>query len=199
MANADDNEAGPAANGKAEGSPPNATGGKRERSETPYPYFGLGRGIEIVEAVRRAGGNEASSVDVMRELGVVKTTDRVWGYGIPAAQYFGLIERVGRGDEGRIKLTDLAMRIVLPGTPDEGRLSDALRDARSARSVAEKHGDQNVASGALLWEKLRLAQRSEVSPAELRQAVDTVRAANITLTSLPRGIMIEAERWLSER
>ena len=101
----------------------NGTAGAKVRSETPYPYYSLTKGIAVVEAIRRAGGSEAFSSDVMKEMGVTKTTDRVWAYGIPSASQFGLIERVGRGDEGRIKLTDLATRIVLPATPEEARLA----------------------------------------------------------------------------
>ena len=93
-----------------------ANGAKKERSGTAYPYFGLSKAIEIVEAVRKAGGNEASSADIRQVLGGIKTTDRMWAYGIPAAVQFGLVERVGRGEEGRIKLTDLAIRLALPGS-----------------------------------------------------------------------------------
>lgn len=95
--------------------------GKAARSETKYPYYSLTKMIEFVTAVRRAGGSEAPDSDVMRELNLSQKTERLWGYGVPAATYFGLIERVGRGDEGRIKLTELANRIALPGTPEEAR------------------------------------------------------------------------------
>src|SRR5580658_4718164 len=84
-------------------------GGKArtERSETQYPFFGLANAIDVVKAVQRAGGKEAPNADVMREMNVLKTTDRLWAYGIPGANYFGLIERIGRGEAGRIKLTEL--------------------------------------------------------------------------------------------
>src|SRR2546425_8196090 len=87
-----------------------AVGSERVRSETKYPYYGLSKMIEFIGAVRRAGGSEAADADVLRELGLNAKTDRLWAYGIPAATYFGLIERTGRGDDGRIKLTDLANR-----------------------------------------------------------------------------------------
>jgi hypothetical protein len=94
---------------------------RTERSETQYPFFGLANAIEVVKAVQRAGGKEAPNADIMREMGVSKTTDRLWAYGIPGASYFGLIERIGRGEAGRIKLTDLGLQIALPGTPTEER------------------------------------------------------------------------------
>lgn len=92
------------------------------RSGTSYPYYGLKKAIEILAAVRRAGGNApAPKADVLREMGIAKETDRGWAYGIPAATQFGLIERVGRGDEGQIKLTELGIRIALPQSDDELR------------------------------------------------------------------------------
>jgi hypothetical protein len=99
--------------------PSNGSRERTERSETSYPYFGLSHALAVLTAVRKAGGTDALSSDVMRELGIPKTTDRKWAYGVPAAVYFGLIERVGRGENGRIKATELGLRVALPGTPAE--------------------------------------------------------------------------------
>jgi hypothetical protein len=97
----------------------------KARSETAYPYFGLGRVAEIVKAVQRAGGNEAPAAAVFKELGLTKPTERLWAYGIPASSLFGLIEKTGRGDDARLKLTPLGLRLALPGTPDEERRTKA--------------------------------------------------------------------------
>lgn len=125
-----------------------AGGGKTPRSETQYPYFGMQTGIDIVEAVRRAGGNDGANADVMREMGVTKTTDRKWAYGIPAAIQFGLVERVGRGDDGRIKLTELAMRIALPATPEERQVAivAAFRQPDLYAKLLEKHAGHPLPS-----------------------------------------------------
>jgi hypothetical protein len=107
------------------GQEPEKIGAAKIRSETAYPFFGLGKVLEIVRAVQRAGGNEpAPAADVLTELNVQKT-DRTWAYGIPAAGLFGVIERVGRGDDAKIKLTELGLRLALPGTPEEERASKA--------------------------------------------------------------------------
>ena len=103
---------------KTEAGAPN---GGKARSETSYPYYGLAKAIEIVGAVRRAGGNEAPNAAVMQEMNVGKSADRQWAYGVPAAMQFGLIERVGRGGEGRLKLTEMATRIALPANTEEER------------------------------------------------------------------------------
>lgn len=97
-------------------------GGGKTRSETSYPYYGLAKVIDVVKAVQRAGGNTpAPATDVMREMNVTNKNDRQWAYGIPAAIMFGVIERIGRGDDAKIKLTALGLRIALPGTSDEER------------------------------------------------------------------------------
>ena len=108
---------GPASERPAEG----AGAAVKARSETPYPYYGLSHAIEMVQAVRRAGGKEAPSAAVMKELNIAKNTDRLWGYGVPSATQYGLIERIGRGDAGRIKVTDLALRVTNPVSAEAGR------------------------------------------------------------------------------
>lgn len=99
--------------------------GGKIRSETPYPYFGLSKVIEIVKAVQLVAGNApAPAAALLAELKVTKT-DRLWAYGIPAATYFGLVERIGRGDDAQVKLTELGRRIALPGPPDEEHATKA--------------------------------------------------------------------------
>jgi len=116
-----DNTAGKEGDAGKENGAPETSGTGKVRSETTYPYFGLSKVIDIVQAVRRAGGNDAApAADVLRELNCTKN-DRIWAYGIPAGIYFGVIERIGRGDDARVKLTALGLRIALPGTDDEAR------------------------------------------------------------------------------
>jgi len=94
----------------------------KSRSGTAYPYFGLPTALRIVDAIRGAGGDEAANADVLTALQVTKN-DRVWAYGVPAAIQFGLVERVGRGDIGRVRITELAKRIALPTNTEEKRVA----------------------------------------------------------------------------
>jgi hypothetical protein len=97
----------------------------KSRSETSYPYYGLSKVIDIAKAVQRVAGNApAPAAALLAELEVTKT-DRLWAYGIPAATQFGVVERIGRGDDAQVKLTELGRRIALPGTPDEERATKA--------------------------------------------------------------------------
>jgi hypothetical protein len=96
-------------------------GGGKARSETPYPYYGLSHAMEMVQAIRKTGGKDASLDTVMKEMGIAKSTDRRWAYGVPSAVLYGLVERVGRGETGRLKVTDLALRLTNPVSPEAGR------------------------------------------------------------------------------
>lgn len=98
-------------------------GSSKARSQTQYPFYGLTTVKLIVDAVRAAGGNDAAQAsDILRQLGTsVSKTDRLWAYGIPAAILFSVVEREGRGDDARYKLTELGRRLALPGTPEEER------------------------------------------------------------------------------
>ncbi|HEY3806083.1 MAG TPA: hypothetical protein VGL61_25950 [Kofleriaceae bacterium] len=103
--------------------------------------------VEIIKAVQRAGGNDASAEDVLRELNVGKT-DRLWAYGIPAAILFGLVERNGRGDHARLSLTPLGMRLALPGLQDEERATKAavFRTPELYAKLLEKFANHPVPS-----------------------------------------------------
>lgn len=119
----------------------------KARSETPYPYFGLLKVMDIVRAVQRAGGNEAApATAVQKELGLTKTTDRVWAYGIPSTILFGLIERTGRGDDAQLNLTLLGRCLALPGTPDEERRTKAaaIRTPELYQGLLEKFAGHPV-------------------------------------------------------
>jgi hypothetical protein len=132
----------------SDGEQQKANGGTKSRSGTPYPYFGLTTAISIVQAVRRAGGSEAPNSAVMEEMGVKKVADRAWAYGVPAAMYFGLVERIGRGDDGRLKLTELATRIALPATPEEARAAKvaAFREPELYAKLLERFAGHPVPS-----------------------------------------------------
>jgi hypothetical protein len=102
-------------------SPERHEGNGKARSETAYPYYGLSHAIEMVQAIRKTGGKDASLDAVMKEMGIPKPTDRRWAYGVPSAVLYGLVERIGRGETGRLKVTELALRLTNPASPEAGR------------------------------------------------------------------------------
>jgi hypothetical protein len=170
------------------------------RSEIAYPYYGLGRAIDVVQAIRRAGGNDAMNVEVMRELGVAKTSDRVWAYGIPAAIQFGLVERIGRGDEGRLKLTELAGRIVLPSHPEEERVAKIaacktpdlyakLIERFAGHPIPSKEGLKN-----LLYREFKIVE--SMAPLAADAFLESIRVAD--LVTADGGLLTEGPRTAAE-
>ncbi|MBK7581133.1 MAG: hypothetical protein IPI67_13075 [Myxococcales bacterium] len=95
--------------------------GRKARSQTTYPYYGLQEAIRFGEAVQRAGGNEASEDDIRSQLGLTSKTSRGWSYRLSNAREFGLIERSGRASEARIRVTPLFKRYSMPENEAEKR------------------------------------------------------------------------------
>jgi tetratricopeptide (TPR) repeat protein len=98
-----------------------------------------------------------------------------------------------RGDRGRA-LALLRRADILDAMR---RTGEALEDARTARRVAEQVNNKDVVLGALVLEKLRLAQQGDVPPSALRLVLDEARASNVTLRMLTQSLVMEAEQWLS--
>ncbi len=180
---------------------PSSNGKERtERSETPYPFFGLGYAIDVLQAVRRAGGTEAASAFVMRELGVAKTTERKWAYGIPAAAHFGLIERVGRGEAGRIRLTELGRRVALPGTDEEARAARvaAFKTPELYVKLLERFGGAQVPTKEGLRNVLQRDYKivESMAPVAADAFLDSLKEAGLITAN--NTILTESARGPSE-
>ncbi len=96
-------------------------GGESTRSGMTYPFYGIAEGLRFADAVRRAGGNEASDNEVLAALSLTSLVSRAWSYRLSTAREFGLVERAGRGDKARIRVTDLYLLYAQPGSDDEKR------------------------------------------------------------------------------
>jgi hypothetical protein len=93
-------------------------GGERERSGTRYPFYDLAGAEVFVKAVEECGGNEVLEDDLLKHLGVSRTT-KSWIYRLSTAREFGLVERKGQKSDARLMITDLGKRILRPGDDDE--------------------------------------------------------------------------------
>lgn len=119
------------------------------RSENPTPQASLTKVIEFVKIVRKAAGNaDAPAADVMKEMGITVKTTRAWSFTVPAASQFGLIERIGRGEDAKFRITELAKRIVQPVSADEERAAKmaALRTPLVYQKLLEKYAGCEVPS-----------------------------------------------------
>jgi hypothetical protein len=89
------------------------------RSSVPYAGFPLPEGLRVAEAIQKAGGREATEPEVMAVMGLSSIQSHAWSYRISTAKEFGLIERVGRSDEAKLRVTDLFMMYAHPGSESE--------------------------------------------------------------------------------
>ena len=111
-----------------------------------YPYIPLDKAVERVEQIHRAGGT--------RQTLPPETFYEVWDLGsqssgarqtMAALNHFGLVEYLGRGEDRKVKLSDLARKIVLDlrsGSPERIK---ALQEAALApaihKELHERFGD----------------------------------------------------------
>lgn len=110
-----------------------------------YPYIDLEKAVKRAEQVRDAGATRTTLPP--------ETFYKIWGLGamssgarqtMAALNHFGLVDYVGRGEDRKVKLSDLAVRIVLDKQPDSSERLTALRVAALSPSIHnelyEKYG-----------------------------------------------------------
>ena len=107
-----------------------ASQSKRNRTRSPsYPYLDLPGALEKAAALWHAEGRHATSVSVaMQHWGYKEESST--GYSCVAAlKKFGLVEQEGMGETRQMRLSDLALRILLDGDPQSAERRTALREA----------------------------------------------------------------------
>lgn len=110
-----------------------------------YPFIALDKALERLEAVNKAGG--------ARQALPPETFYKIWDIGpqssssrqtMAALNHFGLVEYIGRGDDRKVKLTPLALRIVLDRQPTSLERREAIREAALTppihKDLFEKYG-----------------------------------------------------------
>jgi hypothetical protein len=99
----------------------------RKRARSPsYPSIDLGRAVERAQAVYDNEGKYEAPVDsIIRGWGYKSKGGRALRQ-VAALKKFGLLDEQGNQDQRRLKLTDLALDILTPGSP---RRLDALQTA----------------------------------------------------------------------
>lgn len=103
---------------------------KRSRTRSPaYPYIALPNALEKAAVLWRVEGRHAAAVNVAMQHWGYKE-DSSTGYSCVAAlKKFGLVDHEGMGDTRQVKLSDLALTILLDKDPDSDERRDALRTA----------------------------------------------------------------------
>ena len=104
--------------------------GKRSRTRSPaYPYIALPNALEKAAVLWQVEGRHAAAVNVAMQHWGYKE-DSSTGYSCVAAlKKFGLVDHEGMGDTRQVRLSDLALTILLDKDPDSDERRDALRAA----------------------------------------------------------------------
>jgi len=95
-----------------------------------YPYIDLGKAIEKAMAINDAGASRTALPP--------ETFYKIWNLGaqssgarqtMAALNHFGLVEYLGRGDDRKVKLSELALRIVHDKRPESTERLSAIQEA----------------------------------------------------------------------
>ncbi len=103
---------------------------KRNRTRSPaYPYIPLPSALEKAAVLWQVEGRHPAAVNVAMQHWGYKE-DSSTGYSCVAAlKKFGLVDHEGMGDTRQVRLSGLALSILLDKNPDSPERRDALRAA----------------------------------------------------------------------
>src|SRR5438067_1840134 len=98
------------------------SGVKKAKIRSPsYPYISLGEAIEKAKVVWDHAKRTVIRGEIVASYWGYKATSSGWRMAIAAMKNYGLLESVGSKKSGEVRLTDLAMQIILDvreGSPD---------------------------------------------------------------------------------
>jgi hypothetical protein len=158
----------------------------------PYPYVGLGKALSKAEQLYGAVRHHAAALP---------TAAKAWETGLKSSAtlqsaaaliQYGLLDGEGSGDSRKVKLTPLALKIVMDKRPESAERVEALKEAAlSPKIFAELFARYGTAEGiddtllvhTLTAERVQLgkAPYSEESAAEvIRVYRDTMAYAGLS-------------------
>ncbi len=116
---------------------------KRNRTRSPsYPYLDLQGALEKAAVLWHAEGRHAASISVIMQHWGYKEESSTGYSCVAALKKFGLVDHEGMGETRQMKLSGLALRILLDDNPQSDERRAALREAALGPRI---HGE--------LWER----------------------------------------------
>ncbi len=103
---------------------------KRQRTRSPsYPYLDLQSALEKAAVLWHAEGRHAASISVVMQHWGYKEESSTGYSCVAALKKFGLVDHDGTGEARQMKLSGLALRILLDDDPQSDERRAALREA----------------------------------------------------------------------
>ena len=164
---------------------------KKFRTRSPaYPYLDLRSALDKAAVLWKAEGRHPAAVNVVMHHWGYKEESST-GYSCMAAlKKYGLIEHDGMGENKQIRLSNLALAILLDENPDSPSRIDALRTAamspRIHAELWERYGsdlpsDQSLKRYLVLEKSFNEAAVDEL----LEEYKQTISFAGLNLVSAP--------------
>ncbi len=116
-------------------------GDKRFRSP-PFPFIGLERAIERAEQLHAQDRDHAVPLSAAAKAWGYSSSSSGGAQTIAALKQFGLLSDEGSGTARKVRLTKLALRLILDKRPDSAERVHALREAALTPKIHRE-----------LWEK----------------------------------------------
>ena len=114
----------------------------------PYPYVGLGKALSKVEQLYVAVRHHAAALPTAAKAWETGPKSSATLQSAAALIQYGLLEDEGSGESRKVKLTPLALKIVMDKRPDSADRVVALKEAaQSPKIFAELFGRYGTAEG----------------------------------------------------
>ncbi len=112
---------------------------KRNRTRSPsYPYLDLQGALEKAAVLWHAEGRHAASISVVMQHWGYKEESSTGYSCVAALKKFGLVDHEGMGETRQMKLSGLALRILLDDDPQSDQRRMALREAALNPGIHEE-------------------------------------------------------------
>ena len=160
----------------------------------PYPYVGLGKALSKAEQLYAAVRHHAAALPTAAKAWETGPKSSATLQSAAALIQFGLLDDEGSGDSRKLKLTPLALKIVMDKRPDSAERATAIKEAAlNPKIFSELFGSFGTADGiddallvhALVSERVQRgkAPYSEDSAGDvLRVYRDTLGFAGLTVS-----------------
>jgi hypothetical protein len=120
----------------------------------PFPYVGLGKAMSKVEQLYAAVRHHAAAVPTAAKAWETGAKSSATLQSAGALIQYGLLEDEGSGESRKLKLTPLALKIVMDKRPDSVERAAALKDAALSPKIFaelfERYGTATGIDDALL-------------------------------------------------
>ncbi len=153
----------------------------------PFPYIGLGRAIEKADQLYGAVRNHAAALPTAAKAWETGPKSSATLQSVAALIQYGLLDDEGSGEARKVKLTPLALKIVMDKRPESEERKNAIKQAAISpstfREIYDRFGAAQEIDDALLHHALTAERVQEGrAPFSDQSASDVLRVYRDTIS-----------------